>query len=146
LPGKNALAAWLLVSLWLTAFNINDIREIHMSETAMNNNDTASTAKIVYILYLVGVVFGVTGIVGVVMAYINRGDAPEWLQSHYQFQIRTFWIGALYIFVGFLLSLIVIGWLILLFWLVWLIVRCVKGMKYLDQQQSYPNPTSWMFG
>src|SRR5579862_5866741 len=47
-----------------------------------------STAQIVYILYLVSLVFGVTGIVGVIMAYVNRSDAPEWVQTHYRFQIR----------------------------------------------------------
>ena len=53
----------------------------------------SSTAKLVYILYLVGLVFGITGIIGVIVAYVNKGDAPEWMQSHYRFQIRTFWMG-----------------------------------------------------
>jgi uncharacterized membrane protein len=106
---------------------------------------TEGTAKIIYILYLVGVVFGITGIIGVVMAYINRGDAPDWLSSHYQFQIRTFWIGALYILIGILLSFVLVGYLVLLFWVVWLIVRCAKGMKALDQKVAHPNPTGWMF-
>ena len=79
------------------------------------------------------------------MAYINKGDAPDWLKSHYQFQIRTFWIGALYILLGALLSLVVIGYLILLFWVIWLIVRSVKGMKSLDAKEAHPNPTGWFF-
>jgi len=112
-------------------------------------NDTATqadgTAKIIYILYLVGVVFGITGIIGVVMAYINRGDAEDWLKSHYQFQIRTFWIGALYLVIGSMLTIVLIGYLIILFWIVWLIIRCIKGMKSLDQRQPHPNPTGWMF-
>lgn len=116
-----------------------------MSETTANSTDATGSVKLIYILYLAGIVFGITGIVGVVMAYINRNDAPEWLKSHYDFQIRTFWIGALYMFVGILLSLILIGYLILLFWMVWLIVRCVKGMKYLDERQAHPNPSGWMF-
>lgn len=106
---------------------------------------TEGTAKIVYILYLVGIIFGIAGIVGVVMAYINRSDAPEWLRSHYQFQIRTFWIGVLYILIGVILAFVIIGYLVLLFWVVWLIVRCVKGMKSLDQKEAHPNPTGWMF-
>lgn len=105
----------------------------------------AGTAKLVYILYLVGLVFGVTGVVGVIMAYINRGDAPEWLQTHYRFQIRTFWIGTLFFIAGLLLAIVLIGYLIFLFWGIWLIVRCVKGLKYLDQQQPHPNPGTWMF-
>ena len=75
------------------------------STPTLSAND-AGTAKIVYILYMVGLVMGITGIVGVVLAYVNKDNAPEWLKSHYQFQIRTFWIGALYIFVGCLFALL----------------------------------------
>lgn len=106
---------------------------------------TEGTAKIVYILYLFGLVVGVTGIIGVVMAYINRDDAPEWLKSHYQFQIRTFWIGVLYTLIGIILSYVLIGILVLFFFVIWLIVRCVKGIKFLDQKEAPPNPTGWMF-
>jgi len=106
---------------------------------------TEGTAKVAYILYLAGIIFGITGIIGVVMAYINKGDAPEWLKTHYQFLIRTFWIGALFMLIGALLSIILIGYLVFLFWVVWLIVRCVKGMKSLDQKEPHPNPTGWMF-
>ena len=115
------------------------------SEEVMQKPTTEGTAKIVYILYLIAIAFGITAIVGVVMAYIYRNDAPDWLQSHYQLQIRTFWIGLLYVFLGALLSHVFIGLLILLFWLIWLIVRCVKGMKFLDQKEAYPDPTGWMF-
>ena len=117
---------------------MNDIVE---SETGINDG----SAKIIYILYLVGIVFGITGIVGVIMAYVNKSDSPEWLRSHYQFQIRTFWIGFLYLFIGAILSLILIGWFVILFWVVWLIIRCAKGMKSLDKKEAHPNPTGWMF-
>lgn len=111
----------------------------------LESNSTQETAKIVYILYLVGLFFGITGIIGVVMAYINKDDAPSWLQSHYRFQIRTFWIGGLFLFIGSLLSIVIIGWFIILFWVVWLIIRCIKGMKSLALKQEHPNPTSWFF-
>jgi len=108
--------------------------------------DSSGSAKIIYILYLAGLIFGITGLVGVIMAYINKGDAEEWLQAHYQFQIRTFWIGALFMLIGILLSLVFIGYFLLLFWIVWLIIRCVKGMQALDKKEAPANPTSWMFG
>ncbi len=114
-------------------------------EIAEGKSTSEGTAKIVYILYLVGIVFGITGIIGVVMAYVNKSDAPDWLKSHYQFQIRTFWIGALYMLIGFILSVVIIGYFVLFFWVIWLLVRCVKGMKSLDQKQSHPNPAGWMF-
>ncbi|MDR8525585.1 DUF4870 family protein [Shewanella fidelis] len=117
-----------------------------MSEVTVGNGDASkSNAKIVYILYLVALVFGITGIVGVVMAYINKTTAPEWLQSHYQYQIRTFWIGGLFMFVGALLSLILIGWFVLLFWVVWLVVRSIKGMQALDAGKPIDNPKAWLF-
>ena len=116
-----------------------------MSEAVVQEKPTTEgTAKIVYILYLIGLVFGITWLIGVVMAYINKDDAPEWLKSHYQFQIRTFWIGTLYIFIGIILSFVLIGILVLFFFVIWLIVRCVKGIKYLDQKEAPPNPTGWM--
>jgi uncharacterized membrane protein len=52
--------------------------------------------KLVYGLYLVSVLVGLTLLVGLVMAYINRGQvAGTWAESHYTYQIRTFWIGLL---------------------------------------------------
>lgn len=101
--------------------------------------------KIVYILYLVGLIFPLTGMIGVVLSYIYKSEAPEWMQSHYQFQIRTFWIGALYMLVGTLLSIVLIGYLVLLFWWVWLAVRSIKGMRAFDRGQAHPNPKGWMF-
>jgi len=118
------------------------------------------TVKLVYILYLVGLLTGgLTFIVGAVIAYINKGDTEEWLESHYRFQIRTFWIGSIFIFtswflaiLGGLLTVVLIGFLIIpmamifgFFTVVWLIIRCVKGIKQLDAKQSHTNPTTWMF-
>jgi uncharacterized membrane protein len=104
------------------------------------------TANLIYILYLLSLIFGVTSLVGLIMAYINKGDAPEWLQSHYRFHIRTFWIGLLLGVVGAVTAAFVVGILILVFLCVWWIVRCVKGMKYIARGSAHPDPASWMFG
>lgn len=113
---------------------------------ADNEQNSLNTVKIVYLLFLANIIIQFLGIIGVVVAYVNKSDAPAWLQSHYQFQIRTFWIGLLYLVIGILLAMVFIGWLIILFWVVWVVIRCVKGIKYLDQHQPPPNPTTWMFG
>lgn len=112
-----------------------------MSETTVST----TTPKLIYILFLANIVVPFLGLIGVVMAYVNKADAPEWLQTHYQFQIRTFWIGLLYVMVGAILSVIIIGWFIIFFTIVWMVIRCVKGMKSLDAQEAHPNPTGWMF-
>ncbi|MDH3239991.1 MAG: hypothetical protein OEO83_04925 [Alphaproteobacteria bacterium] len=102
-------------------------------------------ANLVYILYLVALIVGVTSLVGVIMAYINRGEAPDWVKTHYRYQIRTFWIGLLYGMIGAVSTLILIGFLILLFVAVWWIVRCVKGMKALERGEPVANPATWMW-
>ena len=119
--------------------------ELTESNQPVVQQDSGSNAKIVYILYLVSLVVGITGLVGLVMAYIYLGDAPQWLKTHYRWQIRTFWIGLLYTFIGIITSFILIGYLILLCTLVWFIVRCVKGMSALEKKRPLSNPTSWLF-
>ena len=116
-----------------------------MNEVAEQQKDTGSNAKIIYILYLVSLVLGITGLVGLIMAYVNKGDAPDWLKSHYQWQIRTFWMGLLYTVIGLITTGIMIGFLILLLNLVWFIIRCVKGLSALEKKQPLPQPTSWLF-
>lgn len=106
----------------------------------------AGSAKVIYILYLVGIVVGLTTLIGVIMAYVKKGDAPPWLASHYRFQIRTFWIGVLYSIIGMVtLPLFFLGGLIMLFVLVWLIMRCVKGMSLIDRNQPMENVETWLF-
>ena len=106
---------------------------------------TDSTAKIVYILYLVSFVVLVTSVVGLVMAYVNVGDAPEPLRTHYRFQIRTFWIACLYFLISAVATLALVGWLLALFTMVWFIVRCAKGLQYLGRGEPYPNAATWLW-
>jgi uncharacterized membrane protein len=108
------------------------MNETNTIETSVSSSE--NTAKIIYILYLAGLFIGLTAIIGVIMAYINKNDAPAWLQTHYRKQIQIFWLGFLFIIIGAVTSLILIGYLIILAWIVWLIIRCVKGLKALDQK------------
>src|SRR5690606_8593675 len=71
-----------------------------------------TNALVVYILYLAGLVIGISGLVGLVIAYVNRGKAGGFVESHYTWQIRTFWIGLLYGVISFLLMFVVIGFLL----------------------------------
>ena len=47
--------------------------------------------------------------------------------------------------VGVITVIIIVGIPILIFWTVWVIIRCVKGMKRLDLNEAQPNPGGWMF-
>lgn len=106
-------------------------------------DDGPGAAMLVYVLMLTSLLFMVTGIIAVVIAYVYRDEAPAWLQTHYQLQIRTFWISILYLVLGVLTWILFIGQAILLFWLVWFLVRCIKGIRYLNQRRPYPHPQSW---
>ena len=101
--------------------------------------------NLIYILYLAGLVVGITSIIGVVMAYMGKDSAPDWLKSHYHNQINIFWKALVYSIAGVLLSIVLIGFLILLFAVIWYIVRVVKGMQALSKGEPSPNPSSWGF-
>lgn len=100
----------------------------------------------VYLLYLIGFLTGITALVGVIIAYVKKPTASGFLQSHFQFQVRTFWIGLLYLGVGSFLLFLYIGGPILLWWFVWTLVRTIKGLILLNDGRPIPRPTSWLFG
>ena len=94
----------------------------------------------VYVLYLVGYITGITVLIGVVIAYSQATrSARSLIKSHYTFQVRTFWIGLIYLFVGILLLHLGVGVLILLWGFVWSLVRNVKGLLALNRNKSIAN-------
>ncbi|MCG7600515.1 hypothetical protein MHM84_12005 [Halomonas sp. McH1-25] len=102
--------------------------------------------QVIYVLYLAGLItVNATLLVGVVMAYVYRGDAPRWLRAHYRYQIRTFWIGLVYSIAAFFLSLVAVGALAWPLLAVWLVVRCVIGLRDVRRRRSPANPYSWLW-
>ncbi|QCU89126.1 DUF4870 family protein [Thiomicrorhabdus sediminis] len=108
--------------------------------------ENTTIPTIIYVLFIANLIIPFTSLIAVIMAYINKGGNSDYLETHYRFQIRTFWIGLLYVIVGALLTVVMIGWLIILFYIIWLIIRAAKGIKLLGQKQPVPDPASWMFG
>ena len=111
----------------------------------LQQKNLTGTTKLIYILMLVGTLLPMTAVIALIMAYIYQDDAPDWMQTHYRFLIRTFWIGLLYLCIGAFTYLIVIGKLVMAFAVIWIIVRCIKGLNWLDRQQAVPNPDTWWF-
>jgi len=105
-----------------------------------------TNAQVIYILYLASLVVGVTMIVGVVLAYINRRKTGGFVESHYTFLIRTFWIGLLYGLISVVLFFVFIGVLLMFVVLVWFIARCVLGLQALLRGEAIKNPESWLLG
>lgn len=100
--------------------------------------------QVIYILYLASFVIGITGIVGIVLAYLNRGKSEAWLESHYTWAIRTFWIGLLGSFISFVLFFVVIGMFTIILVAIWIIVRTVIGLQKLGRNEPIADPQSWL--
>jgi uncharacterized membrane protein len=85
----------------------------HVSNSA---SEDRTMPAVVYALYLVGLTHGLTIIIGLILAYASRSAAGPVMQSHYTFQIRTFWlsigwflIGCALMFWGAIFSVVLIG-------------------------------------
>ncbi|MGE6605253.1 DUF4870 family protein [Halomonas sp. NPDC076908] len=111
----------------------------------LNQKPDTTMAMIIYALYLASFLVGFTSFIGVVMAYVYKGKGPAWLDEHYRYQIRTFWMGLVYGIVFSTLTLILIGYPLLLALAVWFIVRCVKGFKGLQEKRAPDNVDTWLF-
>jgi uncharacterized membrane protein len=77
---------------------------------------------------------GWPSLIAVILNYVKRGDVRgTWLESHFRWQIRTFWFGLLWVslcilFVVLTLGIgIVIAWLPLAIVSLWFVYRIVRG-------------------
>lgn len=117
-----------------------------MSDYDARSYDRDSKAvTLVYILYFIGFATGISALAGVVIAHAKAGQVEADLQSHFEYQIKTFWYGLAMIVLGTLLSLILIGWILLLWWVIWTAIRCIKGIMAANEGRPIENPDTWMW-
>jgi uncharacterized membrane protein len=138
-----------------TNFVVKQLREVDMSQIEPNPNRPPLVSDqrlglIVYLLYLAAYIFWITALIGVMIAHVRFPDLIDpLLRSHYHFQIRTFWIGLLYLVAGVFLAYAafpLIGVVVLIWWLIWSLVRNVHGALALNENKPIQEPTSWTFG
>ncbi|MEQ8480993.1 MAG: hypothetical protein RIC18_10065 [Hoeflea sp.] len=98
--------------------------------------------QVIYILYLASFFIGISGIVGIVLAHLNKGKSAPWIESHYTWAIRTFWLGLLGSVISFVLMFVVIGMLTIFLVAIWVIVRVVIGLQKLGRNEPIDNPQS----
>lgn len=94
-------------------------------------------ALAVYILQFVGIfVVGTATLIGLIINYIKRSDVQgTFIESHFRWQIRTFWFAVLWTIIGYLTLVFYIGMVILFANAIWYIYRIVKGFLYLNDQK-----------
>jgi uncharacterized membrane protein len=107
-------------------------------ELSRRTDPARNLAVVVYILQ--GLSFflgGITGLAGVIINYIKLDDVRDtWVEPHFRWQIRTFWIGLLWTVIGVVTSFIIIGWFILIGIAIWVIYRIVKGALALNDGKA----------
>ena len=94
---------------------------------------------IVYALYAFSYFAGITAIIGIVLNYIKLEEvAGTWLESHFRWQIRTFWFGLLWAALGILTLAVLLGFVILFVNCIWVIYRVIKGWLYFNDNKPMP--------
>jgi uncharacterized membrane protein len=113
-----------------------------------------SWTRIIYGLHAFSLLTGILGtatvvgafltgwpsIIAVILNYVKRSEARgTWIDSHFRWQIRTFWFGLLWISLCVLFVIVTLGIGILIAWLpmavvgLWFIYRIVKGWMALSE-------------
>jgi uncharacterized membrane protein len=116
-----------------------------------------TVANLVYLLHGAAIVVGLVGtatvigsfvgsvpsIVAVILNYLKQRDARgTWLESHYRWQIRTFWFALLWVAIAALLFFTVLGiplgFAILIGVSLWLVYRIARGgLRLVDRKPMY---------
>ena len=96
-------------------------------------------------------VFGLPSIIAVIMNYARRAETRgTWLESHFRWQIRTFWFALLWLVATLLVSapliLVLVG--VLLAWVgfgvvgLWVAYRVIRGWLALRESRPMPLPAA----
>ncbi len=134
---------------------------MNVPQTVASNPGLERTAHLVYALHALGLVLGAFGaasvvgsflfgwpsVIAVIINYVKRGGVRgTWLDSHFGWQIRTFWYAllwaALVALVSIPLTVVVVGfgtWVVGMFVLgLWAIYRIARGWLRLNAGQPMP--------
>jgi uncharacterized membrane protein len=111
---------------------------------------------VIYLLHAFSLLTGILGvatvigsfligwpsIIAVILNYVKRSDARgTWLESHFRWQIRTFWYGLLWVCLCGLFVVLTLGIGILIAWIplgiitLWFIYRIVRGWLALNERR-----------
>ena len=124
-----------------------------MSGASPQSHPQYGVTQFIYVLHALSLVIGIIGtatvvgaflfgwpsIIAVIINYVKRGDVRgTWLETHFRWQIRTFWFGVLWVALCGLFVLLTIGFGLLVVWIplgfvaLWFIYRIVRGWTALS--------------
>lgn len=112
---------------------------------------------VIYALHALSILVGIIGaatvigtfftsvpsIIAVILNYVKRDETRgTWLESHFRWQIRTFWFGLLWAASCLAFVIVTLGIGLLVVWIpailltIWLIYRVVRGWVRLSARQA----------
>jgi uncharacterized membrane protein len=97
----------------------------------------ATLFYVAYVFLGLGLVLPlVLPLVAVIIAYLKRGESGALLRAHADWIIVTFWVSLAVGIVGSLLTLLLIGWAVLLVLWIWFLYRIVRGVVRLSEGRA----------
>ena len=127
----------------------------------MNGNQTGGTlftwTQAIYALHALSLLTGILGaativgsfligwpsIVAVILNYVKRSEVRgTWLESHFRWQIRTFWYGLVWVSLCIIFVVMTLGIGLLIVWLpiaivsLWFVYRIVRGWLALREGRA----------
>ena len=131
--------------------------ELTAGSFSTRESSLISWTQTIYALHAFSLVMGIVGaatiigafltgwpsLIAVVLNYVKRSEVRgTWLESHFRWQIRTFWFGLLWVtlcvlFVIFTLGIgIIVAWIPMVFVSLWFIYRIVRGWMALNERRT----------
>lgn len=104
------------------------------------NASLKTLTTVIYALYALALFAGVSAIVAIVLNYIKREEVQgTWLESHFRWQISTFWWSVVWCVVGFItFPLFFLGTVVWGVAFVWFVYRIAKGWLNLNDNKPMP--------
>jgi uncharacterized membrane protein len=104
---------------------------------------SAVTGMVSAALIVTAFLTGWPSIIAVVLNYVKRSEVRgTWLDSHFSWQIRTFWFALLWLVIGGVLFATVIGIPVaVILWIatgIWVLYRIIRGWLALVSQKTLP--------
>ena len=104
---------------------------------------SALTGMLSPAMILTAFLTGWPSIIAVILNYVKRSEVRgTWLDSHFSWQIRTFWFALLWLAIGAVLFATVIGipFAVVLWFAtgIWVLYRIIRGWLALPSQKALP--------
>lgn len=98
-----------------------------------------TTAWVAYLLFAVGLFTGgILSVVGLILAHIQKSKAVGSIyESHFANIVKAGWVLIIVGIIGFILTFVLIGGIILFFLWIWCVYRVIKGALALNEGRVY---------